>query len=180
MNKETYLAELAAELSLLPDEERADVIADYEEHFTFARSKERSDNDIIEGLGPPRKIAKEILAQTKISAAGDNPSLGSISRAVYAAIGLGFFNLVVVLGPFIALLSVLFSLFAVSAALLLSPILILIDTGFSMAYVREFFIICGYVGVGLLLLAAAYHLSKLFYKLMARYLHLNLRIVRRR
>ena len=48
-------------------------------------------------------------------------------RAVWAVIGLGFFNLVIVLGPFIALIGIVFSGWALSLGFILSPIGVLMN-----------------------------------------------------
>ena len=61
------------------------------------------EEQIAGALGSPSQIAKEILATYHLEKVENTASAGNIMRAAWAVIGLGFFNLVIVLGPFIAL-----------------------------------------------------------------------------
>ena len=88
MDKKTYLTELAKELKILSKVEKDEVLADFDEHFQVASEKGRSESDIIQGLGAPRKVAKEILVQYEITKADANPSFNSVSTAVFAAVGI--------------------------------------------------------------------------------------------
>lgn len=180
MDKNRFLHELAQEIKPLHANEQREVLEDYEEHFEMAYESGRTDADIIAGLGSPRKIAKEILAQTEITKAEGNPSLTSVSRAVFATLGLGLFNLIFVLAPFIVLLLMPIVLLTVSAAFLVSPILLLIQDGFTVTFLKEIFLIFGLVGLGLLLLVGTIKTSRIVYKLILRYLTFNLRIIRRK
>ena len=62
MSKEQFLKELSSHLRKLPDEERKDILFDYEEHFQFGIEEEKTESEIIKGLGSPKVIAKELLA----------------------------------------------------------------------------------------------------------------------
>lgn len=180
MNKKTYLNELAKELKSLPLNEQREVLEDYEEHFNMAQESGRSDEDIISGLGSPRKIAKELLAQSEISRAEEDPSLRSVTRAVFATLGLGLFNLIFVLAPFIVLILIPVVLIIVSGALLISPFLLLIQDGLTVTFLKEIFLILGLIGIGLLFFAGALKASRVVYKMTLSYLTFNLRIIRRK
>jgi uncharacterized membrane protein len=180
VNKKTYLNELAKELKSLPINEQREVLEDYEEHFNMAQESGRSDKDIISGLGSPRKIAKELLAQSEISRAEEDPSLRSVTRAVFATLGLGLFNLIFVLAPFIVLILLPVVLAAVAAALFVSPFLLLFQDGLTVTFLKEIFLIFGLIGIGLLLLVCAIKTSKAVYKITLNYLTFNLRMIRRK
>lgn len=137
MDKKTYLEDLAKKLRRLQKEEQQEIIADYEEHFELASEKGRSDSEIIRGLGAPSKLAKEILVQYEITKAGESPSLNSVSKAVFAAVGLGLFNLVFVLAPFIVFLIVPVVLFGSAVIFLASPGLLLIQDGLTWIFRRS-------------------------------------------
>ncbi len=62
MNKEQFLRELSNQLRKLPEEERKDILFDYEEHFQFGIEEGKTELEIIKGLGSPKVIAKELLA----------------------------------------------------------------------------------------------------------------------
>lgn len=180
MNKKKYLNDLAEELKSLPLHEQREVLEDYEEHFNMAQESGRTDEDIISGLGSPKKIAKELLAQSEISRAEENPSLSSVTRAVFATLGLGLFNLIFVLAPFIVLILIPVVLIIVSGALLISPFLLLIQDGLTATFLKEIFLILGLIGVGLLFFAGALKASRVVYKLTLSYLTFNLKIIRRK
>lgn len=180
MNKKKYLNDLAEELKSLPLHEQREVLEDYEEHFNMAQESGRTDEDIISGLGSPKKIAKELLAQSEISRAEEDPSLSSVTRAVFATLGLGLFNLIFVLAPFIVLILIPVVLIIVSGALLISPFLLLIQDGLTATFLKEIFLILGLIGVGLLFFAGALKASRVVYKLTLSYLTFNLKIIRRK
>jgi uncharacterized membrane protein len=175
-----YLQELEKELMSLPAQERNEVLEDYEEHFEMAKSSGRSDEDIIHGLGSPRKIAKELLAQSEITKATNNPSLNSVSKAVFASVSLGLFNLLFVLAPFLVMVIIPFTLFIIAAAFISSPVILLIQEGFTSSFMTSIFLMIGLVGLGLLFILAAIKVSKFFYKVILSYLNFNLNIVRRK
>lgn len=180
MNKKKYLNDLAEELKSLPLHEQREVLEDYEEHFNMAQESGRTDEDIISGLGSPKKIAKELLAQSEISRAEEDPSLSSVTRAVFATLGLGLFNLIFVLAPFIVLILIPVVLIIVSGALLISPFMLLIQDGLTATFLKEIFLILGLIGVGLLFFAGALKASRVVYKLTLSYLTFNLKIIRRK
>src|SRR5690625_1514933 len=100
MNKEQFLTELDAALKYISAEERQDILQDFEEHFAVGREEGKTEEEIAAGLGSPRQIAKEMLASYHIEKVETTATTRNIFRAVWAVIGLGFFNLVIVLGPF--------------------------------------------------------------------------------
>jgi uncharacterized membrane protein len=180
LDKKTYLTELAKELKILSKVEKDEVLADFDEHFAIASGKGRSESDIIQGLGAPRKVAKEILVQYEITKADANPSFNSVSTAVFAAVGLGMFNLLFVFVPFILVLTIPILLLGSAILFMLSPILLLIQDGFTFTYVKELFLMLGLVGFGLILLIGAIKFSSIMYKLVLKYLKFNLRMVGRK
>lgn len=76
----------------------------------------------VQTLGTPRNVAREILAEHYVNTAQVQRTPASVLRAVLATISLSFFNLIVVLGPFICCVAICISLFAVAISLMLSPI----------------------------------------------------------
>lgn len=180
MDKSQFLQQLAKQIKPLGAREQQEVLDDYEEYFEMGYENGRTDEDIISGLGNPLKIAKEIMAQSEITKAEEDPSLTNVFRAVAATLGLGLFNLVFVLAPFIVLLMWPFVMVILSAAFLVSPILLLIQDGLSLIFLKEIFLMLGLVGLGLLLLVGSIRASKIVYKLTLRYLTFNLRIIRRK
>ena len=57
MNKKDFMNELYALLSPLDENERRDIMRDFEEHFVAGREKGKSDEQICRELGSPRQCA---------------------------------------------------------------------------------------------------------------------------
>lgn len=178
MDQKTYLSQLKEYLKSLPKEEQKGVIEDYEGHFEYARSNGKSDYEIIKGLGNSEKVAKEAIVQYEITKADRDPSINNLRKAVFAALGLGIFNLFFVLVPFLSLLFVLIIFFAFSLFLLLSPFILLIQEGFTITLLKEAFLIMGYMGLGILLFLINVKASKIIYRGFLKYLLFNLEKVR--
>lgn len=180
MTKERFLQQLDSSLKRLPLEERQDILQDYEEHFTNALADGKSEEEIAAGLGSPGQIAKELLASYHLEKVENSMTTGNIMRAVWAVIGLGFFNLVVVAGPFFALIGVLFAAWAVSAGFIVSPILMLINTAIypeSFTLFDLFFSLM-LSGIGLFIAIGMFFASKTVFNLFIRYLKFNASIVK--
>ncbi|MDY0407082.1 DUF1700 domain-containing protein [Virgibacillus sp. 179-BFC.A HS] len=180
MNKEQFLRDLDDALKPLSAEEREDIRRDYDEHFVLGKEEGKTEAEIAEALGSPRKIGKEILAVYQVEKAQSKASTGNILRAVWAGIGLGFLNLILVLGPFIALVAVLASGWIAAGSFVLSPLLVLVN---AILYPGTFewfdlFVSVATAGFGLLLGIFMYFLSKGLVWMFVRYLKWNVNLVR--
>lgn len=61
MTEEIFYNQLEQGLKSLSDEEIADIIRDFREHFASARAEGKTDEEIIESLGPVDLLAEELL-----------------------------------------------------------------------------------------------------------------------
>lgn len=59
MNKTEYLNELYARLSFLPQQERMEIMHDYEEHFAAGLEKGKTEEQICTELGSPEMNARQ-------------------------------------------------------------------------------------------------------------------------
>ena len=180
MNEQQFQKQLAMTIDNLPIEERQDMLKDYEEHFEAGKEVGKTEEEIVEALGNPEKIGKEILATFHVMQAETKTSTGNVLRAVWAGIGLGFFNLIIVLGPFIALAGVVIAGWVSSVAFVLSPILIPVNLviypgTFEWSDLFFMFTLCG---LGMLIAAGMYYLTKGLMWIFLRYLRFNLSLVK--
>lgn len=179
-----FLKELAHLLQRLPEDERQDILFDYEGHVEAAVSEGRSEEEAVASLGSPRQIARELMADYYVERAKSTRSSGNIIRAIFASIGLGFFNLVIILGPTVAVLVVLLSLLATAVCLAVVPVIVFLAMLFQHATYHgvtpgeALLTLVTVEGVGLLLLAGTLALGKLLRMAVVRYLAFNLRIIR--
>lgn len=61
MTKIEFLQQLYNLLGVLPAEERDDIIADFEEHFSVGTSEGKSEEQICSELGDPKSCAAQYL-----------------------------------------------------------------------------------------------------------------------
>jgi uncharacterized membrane protein len=187
MNKKEFINKLSSYLSGITAEEKQDVISDFEEHFKEGLAEGRTEEDIAEALGDPRVLANQFKASILVSQAEKTASPVNITRAVFATLGLGFFNLIFVLGPFVAIACVLIALFASAIAFTATGITVFFAAIFGPLfpqYVSVLFnpaaAIFGSIGVaclGILFFIGDVYLAKLLYKLFLRYIKFNIRII---
>lgn len=175
MNKAEYLAELEKRLGALGAEERAELLADYEAHFGHGRAGGRTDEEIARRLGPPQAVAREILYQLSVDRAQADPSLRRVSRAVFAGVGLGIVNVLVLLVPFLIGVLVVGALFVSAVFLIASPVLALLQDGLTVGYLAELPLLAGLVGVGIILWVAAVKFTSWFVRWMLARLRRNVK-----
>lgn len=199
MNKQTYLAELRQALSGMPEAELKDILYDYEEHFDAALASGEAEAAILEQLGRPEVVAKQFRLSKVIQRAESKPSSYNLFRAVVASVGLGLFNVIFILGPYLALATVLIVIFAVGAGLVIAGIgmafggLVSLVSGAAaaslllMTGLDQGMMVIALLGVGValaavggLILLAAVKLTKLFYQATLSYLKLNVRIIQQK
>jgi uncharacterized membrane protein len=189
MNKKLFIEILSSNLKGLPKEEKLDILSDFEEHFAIGNEKGRSEEELTESLGDPKALAKQMRAASLIKKAETNKSASNITQAIFASIGLGFFNIIFLLGPFIAAVAVIISLFSVAIAIaaagitgffgsILSPLFSnYINTSIFINPVVGIFTFIGVGAFGGLFFIGDVYIAKYMYKLTVRYLKFNMRII---
>lgn len=181
MTRDQYLAELRALLQGIPDEERQELLAEYQAHFERGYEEGKTDEDVIRSLGSPQSLAKQVAGSHTIERAQTKRSIPHIIRVVVATISLGLFNLIFVLGPFIGLLAFLFAICVVDLSLLIAPTISLAGQliqgpDFS-NFVQSLFTALALTSAGALLAIGLMYLIKWLYRLVVLYLRFNLQII---
>lgn len=189
MNKKEFLKILSNNLGNMPMNDKKEIIADYEEHFAIGLKNKKSEEEICELLGNPKLIAKQYKVDMMLREAEESKSITGIIKAIIAFLGLGFFNIVFILGPYMGLVAVLISLFAVGFSITISGIFM-----FFTALIRPLVSSIFYIGVnpliiifisigttafGLLFLIGDCFLAKYFYIGTIKYLKFNLNIIKK-
>lgn len=187
LNRREFIEILRSGLKGLPENEIMDILYDYEEHFEIGLSKGKTEEEIAKELGNPKIIAKSYKTNSKISEAENNPSPKNLLRAIVSATALGFFNLVIVLGPFLLIVGLLIGLYGISIAFIIGGI-----SSFFGTIAAPFFpysisitvhpIISISFGIGLTALGfligiGCFYLTKLLYQGAIKYLRWNLDII---
>lgn len=180
MTKKQFLNDLKAALRRLPDDECEEIIQDFMEHFTVGQEEGKSETEITSALGSPQQIGKEMLATYRLEQVETKHSAGNIFRAFWAVIGLGFFNLVIVLGPFIALVGILFSVWISGVAFIVSPLLVFLNVFIIPGSFELFdlFVSIGLCGLGLFIVIGMYFATRAIVSGFIKYLNFNINLVK--
>ncbi len=187
VNKQDYINQLRKELNGLMQTDIDDIIRDQEEYFREAASSGRDESSVISSLGDPTVLAKELKAEYQIKVAANESKIPAkakgIFKAVLALCVLAPFNLIFVLGPFIAVCATLFSFWIVDA---IFGILAVIGLLVSLALIFMMSPLLGATGVfgsvavlGLSVIAfcAMYSITVGFMKVMVSFLKWNINFV---
>ncbi|MFC5701517.1 DUF1700 domain-containing protein [Cohnella faecalis] len=149
MNRQEYMELLAYYLSSLPDEEREELLRDYDAHFAFGLQNGKKESDIAQELGNPAEIASEIVGPG-FSAPVRRPGPDA-ARMTGVSIMLFFVHLVM-LPLAVAFWSLFVAYCAVTLAFILSPVAFLLDLLlYGDYYQTKLFVSIGVMGVGMLL-----------------------------
>jgi uncharacterized membrane protein len=126
MNRVAFLRMLRDGLAGLPARDIDDMLADYAAHFDEAHASGRSEEEVAAALGDPRRLARELRAETGLRRWENHRSLGNSAAVLLALGGLAAVDILFLL-PL---------LFAVTVAMLVVGLVIFV---------------LGIVGIGLLL-----------------------------
>lgn len=198
MNKNQFMKELEKELRNLSPFAKKEILADYEEHFQAGCECGRSEEDICQKLGCPKEIARSYVTEMYLEEAKQATTLGGLFRAslraLFAAVGLGFFNLVFIVGPYFGVIVVLIGLWIATLAVTIGGVAILVvavqpeyvtteiwsmltNCGGSMRIIGGFGGI-GTICLGLLLSITMGYVTKLFLLATLWYVRFSLKIVK--
>jgi len=182
MTKSEFITLLKNELKDISKDEREDIISDYEEHFTAGLKKGKTEAEICEKLGDPRKIAKESKAVAAIQNIKNDFSVNNIFRVFMTFSSLGLFNLIFIF-PYMFIVYMLASMAFVALVILVAGII-----QFAIGIMNIFFgnfpialdpsnavpysIIAISAGFVLLILDVLF--IKYFYKFTVRYIKMNI------
>jgi uncharacterized membrane protein len=110
MTREAFIARLREGLRGLPPQAVADIVADYEAHFADGEAAGRSEAEVAKALGDPDRLAREIRAESSMARWREERSPSSAMAAVFAVIGLGAFDILVLLPILMGIAGALFGI----------------------------------------------------------------------
>lgn len=126
MNKENFLRQLYNALYFLNENERRDIMLDYEEHFRAGLENGKTEEQISKELGDPIEIANSY--KTTKDAKNNNSNKYFGAKAVIVAILLVFLNITFILGIYLAVWGALIAFFAGAVALFVGGIASILGT----------------------------------------------------
>jgi len=117
MTREAFLARLREGLSGMSPKARAEILADYEQHFIDAEAAGRSDEEVAAALGAPGRLARELRMEQGMKRWEEERNPSAAAGAIVAVLGLGAIDILI-------LLPIIFPLFMVLLALFIAVIVV--------------------------------------------------------
>lgn len=181
MSKADFFRQLQERLRGLPYEERQRIVRVYEDLFRQAEDSGRTEQEIIASLGYAPVPVSAPDGRSLYRGGGSARSAENGLRTAMAAISLGLFNLIFVLGPFVGVSAVLFVLSLVALLFTFSTIWIIIGTGIPATLsllLTEVFTALFLTGTGILMGIGLCKVNRGYLLLIKRYIRLNLRLIK--
>src|SRR6267154_913781 len=97
MNRVAFLRTLRDGLGGLPAREIDDILADYAAYFDEAHTSGRSEEDVTNSLGDPRRLARELRAESGLRRWENHRSLGNSATVLLAIGGLAAVDIIFLL-----------------------------------------------------------------------------------
>ena len=126
MNKDHYLKLLKRYLGHINNDEKQDILNEYETHFYSGKQEGKSEEQISQELGNPKSIAKELRATAAVERAKSNSSISNIFSAIIAVMGLSLFNFFIILFPAVMIFFAIVSLILFTISMLGAPIMLIV------------------------------------------------------
>jgi uncharacterized membrane protein len=111
MTRQEFIARLRRGLGGLPEQVRVDIAADYETHFTEGVAAGRSEAEVSAALGDPDRLARELRAEAGLKRWESERNPEAAAAAVFAVLGLGAIDVLVLLPILIGVVSAIFALY---------------------------------------------------------------------
>ncbi len=192
MGKVDYINDLRRSLKNVPENELSEILADYEEHFANGRSAGKTESEIIAALGPAKTVAQGYLMNTLIKEVNVAPSTiqrsGLLMQMMVIFLVLAPFNFLVLVGPFLVLVALLFAGWAIPITIagvsIAALITVLVTTSLHVIGVLQgfslFFMFLGVIGMSALASMIMILLSRGMIQLVSSYIRWNYNIIRAR
>jgi len=154
MTRADFMARLKKGLEGLPSSTASDILNDYEAHFEDGAAAGRSEAEIAAGLGEPDRLARELRAEAGIQRWHQERNPSAAAAAVFAVLGLGAIDILILLPILMGVLGTLFGLFIAVVALFIGGGFTMIAGPFAEPPGGPFAAILA--GLGLMALATAF------------------------
>jgi len=111
MTRAEFMGRLRRGLVGLSTAAAADIASDYETHFEDGAAAGRSEAEVAAALGDPDRLARELRAEAGAQRWHQEKNPSAAVGAVFAVLGLGAIDLLVLLPIFMSVVGVLFGFF---------------------------------------------------------------------
>ena len=117
MTRAEFMSRLRRGLVGMPTAAAADIASDYETHFEDGAAAGRSEAEVATALGDPDRLARELRAEAGAQRWHQEKNPSAAAGAVFAVLGLGAIDLLILLPIFMSVVGVLFGFFMAAIGL---------------------------------------------------------------
>lgn len=110
MTRQAFLARLREGLAGLPAHTIAEVVADYETHFTEGEAAGRTEAEVAAALGDPDRLARELRAEHGLKRWEVERNPSSAAGAMVAILGLGAIDILILLPVLMGIAGAIFGI----------------------------------------------------------------------
>jgi uncharacterized membrane protein len=118
MTRQQFINQLRNGLAGLPAKTVDEIAADYETHFSDGAAAGRSEIEVADALGDPTRLARELRAEAGLKRWETERNASAAAGAVFAVLGLGAIDILVLLPILLPVAGTLLACFIVSGVLL--------------------------------------------------------------
>ena len=120
MTRAEFIDRLKEGLVGLPTTTANDIIADYQTHFDDGLAAGRTEAEVAAALGDPGRLARELKAEAGIQRWRQEKNPSAAAAAVFAVLGLGAVDILILLPILMGVVGTLFGFFIAAIALFIS------------------------------------------------------------
>lgn len=126
MKRNEFIKRLKAGLKGMPQDDIADIAADYEAHFDAGIAEGRSEEEVAAALGNPARLARELRFEAGFQNWHSERSPSSAWSAILAFMGLATIDILILMPIVLPIIGVVFGLFVAVLACFIAGGFILI------------------------------------------------------
>lgn len=126
MTRQAFMARLREGLLGLPPQAQAEIVADYEAHFADGAAAGRKEEDVAASLGDPARLAQELRAEIGLKRWEAQRSPSSAAGAVFALLGLGALDILILLPILMGVGGTLLGLAAAVVAIFFAGVMVFV------------------------------------------------------
>lgn len=116
MTRAEFMARLRKGLVGMPTAAAAEIAADYDTHFEDGAAAGRSEAEVASALGDPDRLARELRAEAGIQRWRQEQNPSAAAAAVFAVLGLGAIDIIILLPLLMGVIGTLFGAYFVAIA----------------------------------------------------------------
>lgn len=131
MTRAEFMGRLRRGLVGMPTAAAAEIASDYEMHFEDGAAAGRTEAEVAAALGDPDRLARELRAEAGARRWDQEKNPSAAAGAVFAVLGLGAIDILILLPILMTVISVLFGFFMAAVGLFIGGGVIMIAGPFA-------------------------------------------------